>query len=108
MWIQGNPSGHRHTGPKPNRYGSGTMVQAGGETMIFDCGRCVLPKAVRNGSPLKDADKLFLTHHHSDHTVGIPDLWLTRGFSDGGTGRSGCGVLGHKEDDGQTVRGLCL
>ena len=26
---------------------------------------------------LGDVNKLFLTHLHSDHTVGIPDLWLT-------------------------------
>jgi ribonuclease BN (tRNA processing enzyme) len=33
--------------PKPNRYGSGTLVQAVAKTMIFDCGRCVIAKAVR-------------------------------------------------------------
>jgi ribonuclease Z len=25
----------------------------------------------------QDYDKLFLTHLHSDHTTGIPDLWIT-------------------------------
>jgi ribonuclease Z len=29
------------------------------------------------GVPLGRIDALFLTHFHSDHTVGIPDLWLT-------------------------------
>jgi len=29
---------------------------------------------------------LFLTHFHSDHTVGIPDLWLT-GWLGGAFGR---------------------
>jgi ribonuclease Z len=27
--------------------------------------------------PLGSVDVLFLTHYHSDHTVGVPDLWLT-------------------------------
>ena len=27
--------------------------------------------------PLGQANRLFLTHLHSDHVVGIPDLWLT-------------------------------
>ena len=27
--------------------------------------------------PIGQIDALFLTHYHSDHTVGIPDLWLT-------------------------------
>jgi ribonuclease Z len=29
---------------------------------------------------LDSVDELFLTHLHSDHTVGIPDLWLTGWF----------------------------
>ena len=29
------------------------------------------------GVPLGRIDALLLTHFHSDHTVGIPDLWLT-------------------------------
>jgi ribonuclease Z len=27
--------------------------------------------------PIGQIDALILTHYHSDHTVGIPDLWLT-------------------------------
>ncbi|PKN24091.1 MAG: MBL fold metallo-hydrolase [Deltaproteobacteria bacterium HGW-Deltaproteobacteria-21] len=63
--------------PKPNRYGSGTLIEAGNQKLIFDCGRCVLQRLSETGIPLKEANKLFLTHLHSDHTVGIPDLWLT-------------------------------
>jgi ribonuclease Z len=29
------------------------------------------------GIPIGQIDALLLTHFHSDHTVGIPDLWLT-------------------------------
>jgi ribonuclease Z len=29
------------------------------------------------GTNAKKFDKLFLTHLHSDHTTGIPDLWIT-------------------------------
>ena len=63
--------------PKPDRYGSSTLVEAGGQWLIFDCGRGALQRLSETGTPLKEANKLFLTHHHSDHTVGIPDLWLT-------------------------------
>jgi ribonuclease BN (tRNA processing enzyme) len=26
---------------------------------------------------VNDIETLFLTHLHADHTVGVPDLWLT-------------------------------
>ena len=29
------------------------------------------------GIPFGDITGMFLTHHHSDHVVGFPDLWLT-------------------------------
>ncbi|MBN1104006.1 MAG: MBL fold metallo-hydrolase [Deltaproteobacteria bacterium] len=63
--------------PKPDRYGSSALVEAGGQKLIFDCGRGALQRLSETGTPLKEANRLFLTHHHSDHTVGIPDLWLT-------------------------------
>ena len=63
--------------PKPDRYGSSTLVEAGEEKFIFDCGRCTLQRLFETGTVLKQANKLFLTHLHSDHTVGVPDLWLT-------------------------------
>ena len=63
--------------PKPDRYGSSTLIEAGKEKLIIDCGRCALQRLSETGTPLKEANKLFLTHLHSDHTVGIPDLWLT-------------------------------
>lgn len=63
--------------PKPDRYGSSTLIEAGKEKLIIDCGRCCLQRLSETGTPLREANKLFLTHLHSDHTVGIPDLWLT-------------------------------
>jgi ribonuclease Z len=63
--------------PKPDRYGSSTLVEAGEEKFIFDCGRCTFQRLFETGTVLKQVNKLFLTHLHSDHTVGIPDLWLT-------------------------------
>lgn len=63
--------------PKTDRYGSSTLVEAGKDKFIFDCGRCALQRVSETGIQLKKVNKLFLTHLHSDHTVGIPDLWLT-------------------------------
>ncbi|MBW1997165.1 MAG: MBL fold metallo-hydrolase [Deltaproteobacteria bacterium] len=59
------------------RFGSSTLIEAGPEKLIFDCGRCSLQRLFEAGTSILDVNKLFLTHLHSDHTVGIPDLWLT-------------------------------
>ena len=63
--------------PMVNRFGPGVLVQAGGQTLLIDCGRGVTQRLLQVGVKLGEANKLFLTHLHSDHVVGIPDLWLT-------------------------------
>ncbi|WP_221563070.1 MBL fold metallo-hydrolase [Alkalihalobacillus sp. TS-13] len=60
-----------------SRFGPGTLVEVGDEKLLFDAGRgTALRLDQANVAPGK-VDKLFLTHLHSDHTVGIPDVWLT-------------------------------
>jgi ribonuclease Z len=63
-------------GPRPDRFGASTLVEAGPEKLVFDCGRSCTTRLWQLGIPL-GAVKLFITHLHADHTVGIPDLWLT-------------------------------
>ena len=63
--------------PVMNRFGPAVLVQAGGQTLLFDCGRGVTQRLFQVGVKLGAANKLFITHLHSDHIVGIPDLWLT-------------------------------
>ena len=62
--------------PLPDRFGPSTLVEAGSEKLVFDCGRGCTIRLWQLKVPLGSV-KLFLTHLHSDHTVGIPDLWLT-------------------------------
>jgi ribonuclease Z len=63
--------------PVMDRFGPGTLVQVGGEVLLFDAGRGVLQRLFQLQPPLKEVRRLFLTHLHSDHLVGLPDLWLT-------------------------------
>ncbi|MFC1900996.1 MBL fold metallo-hydrolase [Chloroflexota bacterium] len=63
--------------PVMERFGPGTLVEAGGEVLVFDAGRGVLQRLFQLQVPLKEVRSLFLTHLHSDHIVGLPDLWLT-------------------------------
>ena len=52
-------------------------MQAGGEFLLFDSGRAVTIRLVQAGVPIRLVSKVFLTHLHSDHIIGIPDLLLT-------------------------------
>lgn len=67
----GNPQ------PTIERFGPSTLVEAGGQFFLFDCGRGVSQRLWQKNIQLGKVYKLFLTHLHSDHIVGIPDFWLT-------------------------------
>jgi len=66
--------------PDPERFSSAILVEAGGKKLLFDCGRGVVIRLTQAGVNPKDIGGLFLTHLHSDHVVGIPDLLLSGWF----------------------------
>jgi ribonuclease BN (tRNA processing enzyme) len=67
----------------PDRSGPSVAVVAGGKAYLVDCGPGVVRRAEaarRNGIDALAPEKLgivFITHLHSDHTLGLPDLMLT-------------------------------
>ena len=63
--------------PVPGRFGPSTLIEAGDQTVLIDAGRGATIRMFQLGVPIGRIDALLLTHFHSDHTVGIPDLWLT-------------------------------
>ena len=63
--------------PQPDRFGPATLVEAGSHVLLFDAGRGATIRLFQLGVPLSKVSPLFLTHFHSDHTVGIPDIWLS-------------------------------
>ncbi len=63
--------------PSKTQAGTAILVQAGGENIMFDCGRaCSTRLAELDPSLIGKVDKLFISHLHSDHITGIPDFWL--------------------------------
>jgi ribonuclease Z len=60
-----------------SRFGPSILVEAGTQKLLFDCGRGTTQRLYQLNISFNDISALFLTHLHSDHTVGIPDLWLT-------------------------------
>jgi ribonuclease Z len=70
-----------------DRFGPSTLVEAGGQRLLFDCGRAATLRLAQLGVPLSTVQDVFLTHLHSDHINGLSDLWLTGWLSAGG-GRS--------------------
>jgi ribonuclease Z len=72
--------------PDPRRFGPATLVEAGNLKLLFDAGRGVPIRLSQLRIPMARIDTLFITHYHSDHVSGIPDLWLT-GWLPGGGGR---------------------
>jgi ribonuclease Z len=63
--------------PRPDRFGPSTLVEAGDQKLLIDAGRGATMQLYRLGIPIGRLDALLLTHFHSDHTNGIPDVWLT-------------------------------
>jgi ribonuclease Z len=69
--------GTGHPSPRLDRFSPSTLIEAADPKMLFDCGRGTTQRIYQFSKQTQDYDKLFLTHLHSDHTTGIPDLWIT-------------------------------
>jgi len=65
--------------PRPSieRFGSATLINAGGQYFLFDAGRGATIRMRQAGITPNQIDKVFLTHLHSDHISGLDDLWIT-------------------------------
>ncbi|QRY50681.1 ribonuclease Z [Mycolicibacterium septicum] len=67
--------------PDPERAGPSTLVRAGDQMFLIDCGRGVLQRLAAVGSGANQLSALLLTHLHSDHIADLGDVIITRWVS---------------------------
>lgn len=75
---------------------AGLLIQAGPETLLFDCGHLVPERLAQLG--IYNVTRVFLTHLHSDHTEGLPILWMNE-FTWESRGSNPLQVFGPPEDN---------
>lgn len=63
--------------PNPEASGPATAVVVGNRTFLFDAGPGVMRQLAAAKLPINGVSALFISHLHSDHTLGLPDLLLT-------------------------------
>jgi ribonuclease Z len=69
--------------PDPDRQGPSLVIVVDSTPYFFDAGTGIVRRAVaaaRAGTPglrLPQLQRVFVTHLHSDHTLGLPDLLFT-------------------------------
>jgi ribonuclease Z len=66
------------------RAGAGAMVIVDDLVLQFDVGRATTLRIAALGLACTDISAVFLTHHHSDHLIGLDDLVMTRWFDEPG------------------------
>jgi ribonuclease BN (tRNA processing enzyme) len=102
---------------EPDRSGPSVAVVVNDDPYIVDAGPGVVRRANAAGLPLSRITRTFLTHLHSDHTAGYPDLILTpwvlgreeplEVYGPPGTGQMTDYILAaYQEDINQRLHGL--
>jgi ribonuclease Z len=64
--------------PDPQRRGPATLISLGTERFLVDAGSGVGAQLVQAGVRPLDWPRVLITHHHSDHTIDLGHLLITR------------------------------
>lgn len=76
--VLGSAGGPRWWGDTggAKRSGIATAILVGDTAYLFDCGRGTGERLAEAGIPLERVRAVFLTHLHSDHVIGLPELLI--------------------------------
>jgi len=64
--------------PNPRRRGPATLISLGDERFLVDAGSGVGVQLMQAGIRPYDWPRVLITHHHSDHTIDLGHLLITR------------------------------
>ncbi len=64
----------------PDRQGYATLIETPDDLLLFDAGRGLNQRLYEQGINPRRVTRIFLTHLHSDHISGLPELWITPWF----------------------------
>ena len=68
--------------PTPKRSLPAILLERGGEQIMFDCGEGVQRQMIKARSGFHKKMKIFITHMHGDHVLGLPGLLQTMALLD--------------------------
>jgi ribonuclease Z len=68
--------------PTPKRSLPAVLVQRNGEQLMFDCGEGVQRQMIKARCGFHRKMKVFITHMHGDHVLGLPGLLQTMALLD--------------------------
>ena len=68
--------------PSPSRSHASIAVKYFNEIMLFDCGEGTQRQLIRSGTSYMKINKIFITHFHGDHFLGLPGLFQTMALAE--------------------------
>ena len=81
--IKGVLLGTGYPRPDPDRAGPSTAIIVNGKYFVVDAGRAVVLRLSTLEQQMPPIAAVLLTHLHSDHISGLPDLFNTSGLNVG-------------------------
>ena len=67
--------------PSPQRGVSAIAIQMGREILLFDCGEGTQRQFMLSPLSFMKVSKIFISHFHGDHFLGLPGLIQSMSFS---------------------------